>query len=1124
MSRNDDRSRAQSTGGQILLSEEEKKFFGDNNNFIDYFIEIGVKPDIFSNNKITPNSNLHDINSILVPEIISKFPYFDKKSMGIDTSIIDFVFPHGFKAEIKTTKPEPYFYSLILDNQFYSSVYSYKFIACLLIFESLNLYKKLYDQYSNDDSKTNNSYVPQDTFKNIYVPKCLCFASVHPCINKFELILKSIYSNVQMNKALFLDKIIEKIVSSIPKIPRGLKKVSLKFSDKTIIDLTQRKMNELISVDVNLKDLFSSFKIDKIVEIFKFLLFETKTVFFGSKLNEVTNIIMSFLILLKPFTYQYQILSVLPKEYYFLLETDSPWIFGINEVYFDSFFKDNKLNIESTQILIFDIDKGELYMKYQGGNLKLKDFPVIPKHLREKLDKRTEEYKKNKKKEITNEGYQEIFYRFMINLLKDYPKFLKKEYNGESKKITDMIDRDSYLNMQSNSDKEFFSKIFRSQMFEELITKRMRPKDPRDKIQALFFEEKLNVKYAQKKLIRGNKFLEQNTLLPSKKYDYSEPKLVIDLSEPGICSVLEDNTINFFHKPNVIKEECLPRGFSVNVKLKGQIMFEYSIFPALLSEKLFKYNCKNYEPPSNDYNKKMEEINKIIINNCFINFDDIKKIYNDFLNDIYISYLIIFLLTFWYTDKKEREYRFLNMVQILEKIETHNSEVIELLFTTLVDLQEEDFAFTLHTKYLNLHLNPTSKTFSIVSKILKKKQSIYTESRHERKKSNCSSFHFGNRSMIIDIPRGNDLDKQKFRTRTIKLSDIDDDILGEQIEFDSYGQCLDCKGFVNIEKICKELNTKEIDKEDNRFKCNSKCYNWCLQKINIRIGTELYNKTITNNNSSSFNQGIILWNPCILKKKLLDIAKLYNKRKFDVENFRINYPDEFWNAIWYFQSKGIDITFMLPYIKPNNIQIINNSNKINKYIEFIFLDEKNKRNIESHQTNYIKNPNTNVELVKTSIKKFNKDSLFIQHAFKISIINIIGMIVYKTPDEFNENIGFNEKILLVAPSENHANNDENKKEKMGKSNLSFYNLITAEFDLNNSISTAIIENNEEYNDLMDGNINCDEYINNKKDKDNKNHKVHFQNDQLFEMMKKDDADYNILADYKEVDGSYDSED
>lgn len=81
-----------------------------------------------------------------------------------------------------------------------------------------------------------------------------------------------------------------------------------------------------MTIDIDLKELFFTFKIDKIVDIFKFLLYETKTIFFGSNLDQVTKTILSFLILLRPFTYQYQILSVLPKEYYLLLETDNPWI------------------------------------------------------------------------------------------------------------------------------------------------------------------------------------------------------------------------------------------------------------------------------------------------------------------------------------------------------------------------------------------------------------------------------------------------------------------------------------------------------------------------------------------------------------------------------------------------------------------------------------------------------------------------------------------------------------------------------------------------------------------------------------------------------------------------------
>ena len=375
-------SRGPSIGNtQISVTEEEKKFFSDDNNFIEYFIEIGVTPNIFYNNNIQSNDSLYSINSKLKPEIISKFPHFDKQSMAIDSTIIDYVFPTQYKAILSPTYPEPEYYSLILDNQFYSIVYSYKYIACLVIYESLLTYKKIYDTYSNNK----NSSISRDTFKNIYVPKCLCLASVHPSINKFELILKALYENFQLDKNYFFDLIIEKLVCQTPKIPQGLKKIYLKINER-IIDLTENKMNELSSVNINLIELFNLFKIDKIVDIFKYLLYEIKIVFFSSKLSQVTNTIMSFLILLKPFTYQYRILSVLPKKYYFFLENDVPCIFGVNELYHENFFEDNKLFLENKPICIVDIDKKDYYLKY-GKNSSSK-FPSIPKHLKEKLDKR----------------------------------------------------------------------------------------------------------------------------------------------------------------------------------------------------------------------------------------------------------------------------------------------------------------------------------------------------------------------------------------------------------------------------------------------------------------------------------------------------------------------------------------------------------------------------------------------------------------------------------------------------------------------------------------------------------------------------------------------------------------
>jgi len=108
----------------------------------------------------------------------------------------------------------------------------------------------------------------------------------------------------------------------------------------------------------------------------------------------------------------------------------------------------------------------------------------------------------------------------------------------------------------------------------------------------------------------------------------------------------------------------------------------------------------------------------------------------------------------------------------------------------------------------------------------------------------------------------------KFRKRSIKLTGVDDYILGEEIFFDVFGACLNCNNNINLERICEELSPMDIDKNNNRFKC--RCGDWNLQKLNFKIGTELYNPNITNNHSSR-KEGVILLSPTNLKKKLMGI-------------------------------------------------------------------------------------------------------------------------------------------------------------------------------------------------------------------------------------------------------------
>ena len=56
----------------------------------------------------------------------------------------------------------------------------------------------------------------------------------------------------------------------------------------------------------------------------------------------------------------------------------------------------------------------------------------------------------------------------MISLLKDYPKFLSKDYGVTkdiSMSIKDMIDLTSYTNSYNVNERDFYSKIFTTQMF-----------------------------------------------------------------------------------------------------------------------------------------------------------------------------------------------------------------------------------------------------------------------------------------------------------------------------------------------------------------------------------------------------------------------------------------------------------------------------------------------------------------------------------------------------------------------------------------------------------------------------------------------------------------------------------
>ena len=1071
--------------------ELQKKYFDEDNNYIDYFLEIGAKPEIFKYNYLYESESIEDLNDNLIPQLICKFPNFDKKNVVVDNGIINQIFPQGFNAVESPFPPDPIFFCLTLDNQLFSMIYTTKFLSCLVIYEDIDKYRKLQNKYVEEDSKFTSAllgavkpkvYEEKKSDKKIYIPKCLCLVSVHSYIDKYEEILRNLYELTSGNKypTLFIDHIIEKLITETPKAPRGHKRIILQFPNKEI-DISENKMNELPSINTNLIRVFDLLSVGNIIEIFKYLLFETKLIFFSHDLYDLTNTILSFLFLLSPFKYQFQIVSILPKDLYSYIETISPYIFGINEVYKETFFKDNTIDIEDSTICVIDIDNDRYFIVPAN---KMDDIPELPKKLSKKLEMKLTQcnldFKKDKtyikticdlkniiankskidgNKNLTysvkemNESYQLCFYKFMISMFIDYPKYLTKDYSVSkdiSMSIQDMVDINNYLNNFSSSEKAFYSKIFNAKFFIEFIYKRMMPKDCKEKVEVLFFEEKINEKIASKNLFNKSKLKSQNVLLYSKDYDFDNEIQYIDLKEKDNVSTSLNNYI--FNKKDSLSKDFLFRGYIVDINESEQkIVFNYALFPSLLSDKFFILNADEYHPPIN-YDKEMDNINTKIVNKSYLKFiqkeKDLKN--TEVENDLYICYLIIWSLVFYYHDDCERELRFLQMLKILEKIEEHDIKTFEQLFKALVEYSNDENVIIVYKKFIHLRLNPTWEIFSLVSKIIKKKQNV--------KKKN---------QLLLQETKANDLNEKfikenklekigDIRGRTLFLQNKYDNVFSSNALFYAYLKCDKCKTTINLKELCSNLSSLNFEKDNNekqRIKCryknkNNICNNFYDSSIKINLGKELNNKKIVIDNLSgnAYNKiktsllgEIPLMSPDEIKKKLLYICTHLKKdTKFDVELFSLNYPEIFWNLVLYFEYNNIDISFMLPYLPfttkkneelfeneiKNNINCIRDNNKEIKSEE----SDKNNNEYIIDFVNNDNNKNNYIQIFNGRIKTIYKtEDLCSQNVYNFEINEFYGMISYKSIFSFEDNIGFNELPMIAIEKDNNStSNDSNQ--------------------------------------------------------------------------------------------------
>ena len=966
----------------IKLKEELDKA----NNLIDYFLILGLEPNIFMNKWLYEN-DLDTINKVykdhLKPKILSSFPCFEKHTIAFDDSILTHCFPDGFELVSSQCKPSSKLFSFILDNNYFNLNYPQKYLTCLLFYENIAGYRLLYEQNQklseNHDDPDIYNIVPEMSeviknikSKNIYIPKCLLIMSLYPYFGEFEKILTEIlsYSNNLVNedvkedeedkkdekkkqkdikkkkKKVFkeiyvpIDKIVENLCIELPEPPRGISYLGYNLNNEKRI-IKQTLMNQLPIININLKKIFLDFEVKEIISMYNYLFLETRILFFSRNIEILNIYIYGLLALLYPFQYQYQIVTILPEQNFEIMESITPFIAGINQTFQEDFFEKRGYTL-SDLIVVVDIDNNKLVLINEESEIP--EFPKgneknLRKNLQSVVDdnmgniikqykKKKLELEKGKRKNsdnpqreledmITyvdedigetfnnfnidyefNKKINEIFFNFNANLLANYSKFLNLDfYSSNIMPCLEILFKvEDYLNEIPEQDKKFYDKfISETQIFGDFLYLRMIPKNSKEKIRILLFDEKINQNST-------GIFSKPPPMIFTNSIEYNFINAHI------IKSPRELNKDDIFYiKELKNRKKLLEYGIIVtnDEKNKDKYKFKYPIFPKLTT-KIFFQNMLDYSAPKN-WNEEMDNINSELISKSHLGGITLRQ--NDMINLVYLCWMQMWAMTFWYCDPIEQKYRFQELLKILEKSHCYDMEIFNLLFEATSTYGKDFMVLKLYDLILKQHLNPSYKVHSIVMKIIDKNK---VEGNFNDKLQSLIGMEMNKKF------KKNHFKKRSFRTKDNKY------ILSEDIIFLAFDNCPKCKKEIDLEQKSKDF--KNMGRDLRWVKCgDSNCGLNFLPKLTLEFGKEINKNGYMRINTCKLDS-VPLYTPYTLKNNYkTTVLKKYNV-KLDLEDYIKNYKEIFWDSLWYFKLNNLEFDFMLPYEENFHEEVIPNKN------------------------------------------------------------------------------------------------------------------------------------------------------------------------------------------------------
>ena len=444
------------------------------------------------------------------PEIIVRYPLIDTKTLELNNLAATICFPTGIKVCYSEESPSMINdYVTPITNQKGERYYMVTFHFYHKIMN--DIYGKLYEMHplkhhlmkfgdsfldmSEEEMDENITNQIQESLHKseqlgfrdyVYVPYCICLISKYRYVNEMKKCLQSIYTmiiNHLSDNKPDLNNLIMYLIHSVPIPERNTSvKFFVPFTNKGI-EIICPKLQDISVINTNISSLLKFFSIDKLIIIFRLMLFEKKILFIDEDYTRLSLVTDSFISLLYPFQWVHTYIPIMSDQMLKYLETFLPFLNGINsslmnlvtEVFINNENEDN----EEVYLIYINKDKFRLGSSLTSNKKKKykylqENVPALPaameKELKNKLKKIKDELEsllknqKEKKVDLSDLDFRirNVFIDMFVQMFHDYYKYMTFIEDDV------VFNKNLFLEkITNNNDKHFYDEFIETQLFQQ---------------------------------------------------------------------------------------------------------------------------------------------------------------------------------------------------------------------------------------------------------------------------------------------------------------------------------------------------------------------------------------------------------------------------------------------------------------------------------------------------------------------------------------------------------------------------------------------------------------------------------------------------------------------------------